>query len=136
MLPVGWSVSEVETNFKNISNLNASNWIMGNQTVDNYTMNLYNFITTNNVTKCPIETPFLRRSDVKCINCTSDKPIFDLYAEDCISCPDGTKFNSETHKCEKTQVPTPSSKCTSNYIWNEAQQKCVCPDSFPIDLGC
>ncbi len=23
-----------------------------------------------------------------------------------------------------------------NYIWNDAQNKCICPDSFPIDLGC
>jgi hypothetical protein len=109
---------------------------MGNQTVDNYTMNLYNFITNNNVTKCPIETPFLRKSDSKCINCTEGKPVFDLFAGDCVSCPTGTKFNPATHKCEKAETPAPTSKCTSNYVWNEAQQKCVCPDAFPIDLGC
>lgn len=95
---------------------------------------MFKFITNNNVTKCPLETPFLRGSDSKCINCTGDKPVFDLFKKDCTACPEGTQLNTETHKCEPA-VKVPS-RCTANYVWNEAQQKCVCPDAFPIDLGC
>ena len=51
---------------------------------------MFTFITNNNVTKCPIETPFLRASDSQCINCTGDKPVFDLYQKDCVACPEGT----------------------------------------------
>lgn len=135
-LPTTWGVSEAETNFKNITNLNAPNWIIGNQTIDDYNKDLFNFITNNNVTKCPLKTPFLRGSDSVCVNCTEPTPVFDLYKKDCVACPAGTKLNPETHKCEKAEAPQPTSKCTANYIWNDSQNKCICPDKFPIDLGC
>ena len=134
--PNTWGISDSQTNYKNITNLNASNWIVGNQTIDDYNKDLFNFITNNNVTKCPLDTPFFRASDSKCIACKDPTPVFDLYKKDCISCPTGTKFNPDTHKCEKAEVPVATSKCPSNYIWNDSQNKCICPDTFPIDLGC
>lgn len=129
-------MSEAETDFKNISNLNAGNWIIGDQSIDDYNKELFTFITHNNVTKCPISTPFLRNSDSLCVNCEGEKPVFDLKIKDCLICPEGTVLNSETHKCEEGAPAPPVSKCTSNYVWNEEQQKCVCPDDFPIDLEC
>lgn len=134
--PATWGISDSQTNYKNITNLNASNWIVGNQTIDDYNKDLYTFITNNNVTKCPIDTPFFRGSDSKCVACNDPTPVFDLYKKDCISCPTGTKLNSSTHKCEKAETPAPTSKCPSNYVWNEAQKSCNCPEAFPIDLGC
>lgn len=35
-IPDGWGVSDGDTNFKNITNFDAQNWIYGNQTTDNY----------------------------------------------------------------------------------------------------
>ena len=78
----------------------------------------------------------MRGSDSKCISCTNPKPVFDLYQKDCVACPDGTKLNPETHKCEKAETPAVTSKCTSNYIWSDSQNKCICPETFPIDLEC
>lgn len=72
---------------------------MGNQTIDEFNKELFKFVTNNNVTKCPIETPFLKVSDSKCVNCTGDKPIFDLKLKDCVACPNGTHHNATTHKC-------------------------------------
>lgn len=130
-LPTGWGVGEVESAYKSINNLNAPNWIIGNQSFDDYTNQVFKFVTTNNATKCPIETPFLRGSDSKCINCVGDKPVFDLFLKDCTACPAGTQVNTTTHKCEPFVA-----KCGGNYVWNEAQQRCLCPDAFPVDLGC
>lgn len=66
---------------------------MGNQTIDQYTDKLFNFLTHNNVTKCPLETPYVRKSDNQCINCTDPNPIFDLYSGECVACPTGTQLN-------------------------------------------
>jgi len=40
--------------YRNISNLNASNWIYGDMTESEYYMNLFNITSCHNVTKCPI----------------------------------------------------------------------------------
>lgn len=102
---------------------------MGNQSLDDYNNQVYKFVTANNATKCPLETPYVRGSDSKCINCAGDKPIFDLFLKDCSVCPPGFAHNPVTHKCEP-------SKCGGNYLWNEVQQRCLCPDALPVDLGC
>lgn len=130
-LPTGLGIGEAESYYKNISNLNAPNWILGNQTTDDYTNRLFNYLTNNNVTKCPLETPYARKSDNQCIQCTEPKAVFDLYLGDCVSCPAGQKLDPQTHKC----VPG-ESKCKANYEWDEQSQKCICPKAFPIDLGC
>ncbi len=60
--------------------------------------------------------------------------MFDLYKKDCVACPAGTQLNTATHQCEAGAKPT--SKCGGNFIWDEKQQRCVCPPDFPVDLGC
>ena len=72
---------------------------MGDQTLDEYTTSLFNYITHNNVTKCPEATPFVEAGSSECSNCTEETPIFDLNQGICISCENGTVFNPETHQC-------------------------------------
>jgi hypothetical protein len=113
-----------------------SNWIIGDQSIDNYTTDLYDFITTNNVSKCPKDTPYVKLGDNNCVDCTGDKPVFDLKRGECVACPDGYTLNPSTHTCEKAAVPVKNDQCTANYVWNKDQNKCVCPTDYPIDLGC
>lgn len=67
------------------TNLNAPNWILGDQTLDDVIEDYYQrAITYDNITNCNIRTPFF--SNGHCINCPPKTPIFNLYTAQCISC--------------------------------------------------
>ena len=51
------------------------------------------FTVKNNITNCPIETPFY--DGVKCIQCTGDKAFWDLSLRRCI----GAKGVDENKQC-------------------------------------
>jgi hypothetical protein len=56
------------------TNLNAQNWILGDQTLDDVIEEYYQrSISYNNITNCDIKTPFFSRGN--CINCSPRLPI-------------------------------------------------------------
>jgi hypothetical protein len=80
------------------TNLNAQNWILGDQTLDDVIEEYYQrSITYNNITNCDIKTPFF--SNGRCTNCSSKLPIFDLYRGKCIRCATGYIFDGARRAC-------------------------------------
>jgi hypothetical protein len=47
---------------------------------------------------CPSSTPYF--DGTICISCKGTTPIFNTSSSACTACPDGTKFNNATHKCD------------------------------------
>ena len=74
--------------------------------------------------------------DNNCVDCTGDKPVFDLKRGECVACPDGYTLDTAKHTCVKAATPVKIDQCTANYVWNKDQKKCLCPTDYPIDLGC
>ena len=87
--------------YSNISNLKADNWVYGNQTEVDYYLHLFNKTAGRNVTKCPIDAPFVMIDTTDCTACPSRTPYFDLEQEECVSCEGDTYYNNETHACEE-----------------------------------
>jgi hypothetical protein len=58
-IPEGNTITPKVQDFKNATNNQVPNWILGDQTLPEYTEKLFDFITNNNYTKCPKETPFV-----------------------------------------------------------------------------
>lgn len=80
------------------TNLNAQNWILGEQTLDDVIEEYYQrAITYDNITNCDIKTPFF--SNGKCINCPKAQPVFNLYTSRCESCGKGLIFDGQRRKC-------------------------------------
>lgn len=59
------------------SNVYATNWILGNQTINDL-VNIYiqRSRDYNSITNCPLETPFF--NGYECINCVTPTPIFNM----------------------------------------------------------
>ena len=51
-------------------------------------------------TKCPLDTPFTKDGRT-CFQCTVEKPIFDITARECVSCPGIETF--ENHECHPVE---------------------------------
>lgn len=60
-------------------------------------------MTKNNVTKCPLRTPFIEKDAENCTVCPEETPIFSLSQEACIACPEDQPYNSSSHSCGKVQ---------------------------------
>lgn len=61
---------------------------------------------------CPTNAPFY--DGQKCVSCSDPTPIFDNSISRCSSCPSGTIYNANTHKCDR--LPNLSNNAATNYV--------------------
>lgn len=73
------SNKEDVSNYKNITNLGAKNWIYGDYTTAKYERVRFDFVSKNNATNCPLDKPYVFKGETSCANCPYDTPIFNLY---------------------------------------------------------
>lgn len=84
------------------TNLFASNWILGRQSIDNIVEQYYQRSRLyHNVTNCPLDFPFY--DGTQCSKCQQPTPIFNTQLSKCDKCPHDTKLNTDKHVCE--QIP-------------------------------
>ena len=102
------------SNYKNISNIEANNWIFGTFDEGQLFSQLFGDITANNVTKCPLATPFVLANTTSCSQCPSNTPYFDFSLKQCVNCSPDTSFNQTDHAC----IPNPAALCPSGMIYN------------------
>ena len=141
-----------------IENLNASNWMYGNQTPEQYQASRQDYIdsleadNSTMVKECPLATPFPDENNV-CSVCKDTSLIFNLETKKCeecpigkifnygtrtcdfnITCPAGTKFNEKTVLCEVIAPSINSSFCPPDApIWNDQVKGCFqCESSKPF----
>ncbi len=94
------------------SNIYASNWILGNQTIDDLIEEYYQrSIQYDNITNCPLDFPYFEGSS--CINCSADLPVFNMFSKKCDSCPEDSKINVDLRVCEQTPHYTDYTKASS-----------------------
>lgn len=117
------------SNYANISNLNNTNWIFGNTTQAEYYLNLFKFMTSNNVTNCPASAPYVLNGTKNCSQCSGATPLFDISQAKCVACPDFYIFNSTTHTCGLNFT------CPEGFFFDETTQKCQCNPSNPFFNG-
>ena len=128
-----------------MTNLNSNNWILGNTTQSDFYLNKFNLFTTANVTKCPLDKPFVLNGTKDCTNCKGDL-LFELSSETCVQCPKNTVYNSELHICASpvngttsingtSGIVLPTGSCDSGRYYNETLKKCVCPSNAPYFDG-
>jgi len=105
------------------TNLNAQNWILGDQTLDDVIEEYYQrSITYDNITNCDISTPFF--SQGKCINCPSKLPIFDLYNGRCVRCNTGFLFDGARRACV-AGAPGEVKKCPKGTYFDAKLNSCI-----------
>lgn len=122
------------------TNLNAANWILGDQTLDDVIEEYYQrAITYDNITNCDIRKPFF--SNGKCISCPRKQPIFNLYTQKCINCGKGQVFDGQKRACVqgafvdqdcpagayldgKTGACVRLVNCNSNQFFNGSSKTC------------
>lgn len=105
------------------TNLNAQNWILGDQTLDDVIEEYYQrSISYDNITNCDLKTPFW--SEGKCINCEPKLPIFDLYRGRCVRCSNGFVFDSARRACV-AQVRGEVKKCPKGTFYDAKSDNCV-----------
>jgi hypothetical protein len=83
----------------NVSNLDASNWIMGNMTMDEYNLKRFEISKKQNTSLCPINTPYVLKGKTTCEQCPPATPIFVLANDSCVGCAAGEYFNKSTNQC-------------------------------------
>ena len=70
------------------SNIYATGWILGDLTIDDLIEQYYQrSIRYDNVTNCPIGTPFY--DGTQCMQCKEPTPVFDISQKLCVACPEG-----------------------------------------------
>lgn len=70
------------------TNLNAPNWILGDQTLDDLVDDYYDrSVHYENVTNCHISEPYYNGKS--CISCPADLPLFNMYTQQCTKCDPG-----------------------------------------------
>ena len=104
------------------SNVYATNWILGDQTINDLVNNyIHRSRDVNSITNCPLETPFF--NGYQCINCVDPEPIFNMQTSVCTHCPENTAFDSAKRSCEAVEVvpliPTISNPSASDRIFGE-----------------
>jgi hypothetical protein len=105
------------------TNLNAQNWILGDQTLDDVIEEYYQrSITYDNITNCDIKTPFF--SEGKCINCEPKLPIFDLYRGRCVRCSNGFVFDGAKRACV-VGAAGEVKKCPKGTYFDAKSSSCV-----------
>ena len=68
---------------------------------------------------CPEEKPWLHGG--VCYPCNFPK-VWDPKAKKCYTCPEGYKYNLNTHLCDKIH-------CDGGQVYKPLEQKCGCPDN-------
>lgn len=80
------------------TNLYATNWMLGNQTIDDiieqYYLRSRLYTSINN---CPLEAPFF--DGKACVNCSGATPVFNMESATCSKCPYDTAINPDKHVC-------------------------------------
>lgn len=90
-----------------MTNLNAKNWILGNTTQSDFYLKKFNLFSTTNVTKCPLDKPYVLNNTKICTNCNGDL-LFELSSETCVQCPKNTVLDSGLHVCSSPANGTTS----------------------------
>ena len=72
------SVLANATNFANISNLDARNWVLGNLTLQGYYSKRFDITTKQNTVQCPVSTPYVLKGKKDCEQCPKTAPVFSL----------------------------------------------------------
>lgn len=81
------------------SNLYASNWVLGRQSITNLIDQYYQrSLLYTSVNNCPLATPFF--DGLSCIQCLPPTPIFDMQLSNCTNCPTGYRLHLTKHLCE------------------------------------
>lgn len=117
------------------TNLNAANWILGEQTLDDVVEEYFQRSTTyDNVTNCPASTPFFNGRE--CINCPREAPIWNLYSQECVSCPTGTVYQGQSRSC--VQGGAESANCPAGSTYDASSNSCIsevttCPPGTLLD---
>ena len=93
------------SDYKNITNLGAKNWVYGDYSTNKYEKVRFQYITANNVSNCPLERPFVFKGETSCANCPYDTPIFNLYDESCEPCEDDKVYERTTQLCVEKNAP-------------------------------
>jgi hypothetical protein len=122
------------------SNIYASNWFLGNLTIDDVIEEYYQrSILYNNVTNCPLEFPFFDGKD--CINCTGSQNLFNMQTKQCGSCPLDTELNVALRTCNQVPHNSDFTK-TKNYNLDGASSLPIpdpklspCPPEAPFYNG-
>lgn len=96
------------------SNIYASNWILGDQTIDDLIEEYYQrSLQYHNVTNCPEQFPFF--DGKACIACEENYPVFNMKTKQCDRCPYDTAVNTDLRTCQ--QIPHFSDYTTlENYL--------------------
>lgn len=123
------------------SNLNAKNWILGPQTMDDlqeeYSERALIF---HNITNCPLTTPFFNPRLEECIECVEPDNLFNMYTKECDRCDGDQEVDPEKKKCQSKPHYTNFSRVEN---WNmdggslpEVDPKLTpCPDEKPYFNG-
>lgn len=62
---------------------------------------MFKFITTNNVTSCPLSAPFVLANSTICQQCNGSTPIYDANLMICVAgCSPNTVLNSSLKTCQ------------------------------------
>ena len=101
------------------TNLKAENLCYGSLTQEQVKLLWFAFTVKNNITNCPLATPFY--DGTKCIQCTGDKAFFDLSLRRCIGAKgvdknkqciepslNGLKVESDNDEKNKNETETPA----------------------------
>lgn len=119
------------------SNIYATGWILGELTIDDLIEQYYQrSIRYDNVTNCPIETPFYDGSE--CIICEDPNPVFDISQKKCVACPEGQHVENTQKQCIKdvyytnwTSIDPPNYYPKSGPFPEVDEGAIVCPEETP-----
>lgn len=122
------------------SNLYATNWILGRQSINNIVEQYYQRSRQySNVTNCPLSNPFF--DGKTCLKCEGSSPLFNLETSKCENCPWDTLLNQTMHTCQ--QIPHFTNyNLTENYGLDGAKELpkpdpnlTACPSTKPYYAG-
>lgn len=93
-------------------------------------MNLFSQSTQYNLTSCPISRPFVDYKQKVCVSCLG---VFDLGKRECVTCPNGTHYDSSSGKCVSSPI-----NCTAGTRYDPATGKCTnipatCPNGTRLN---
>ena len=126
--------------YKNVSNLTNPNWVYGNSTPDQQRIDYFKEITSNNVTFCPEQTPFVLKNTTNCSKCPQNTPYFDVSSRLCVACGVNSTFSLEKRQCLNSTNGTNATNatnqtCPTSQIFNNNTRACECPSFQPFYNG-
>ena len=102
------------------SNLFASNWVLGKQTITDLVNQYYERSQLySTVSNCPLSTPFFNGTN--CIQCAGILNLFNMQLKKCEKCPSGYKVHLTKHICELVPHYTNFNLTNGNYILGGAK---------------